>query len=601
MSHPESHKSYRPLTILTFRIQFDTHGLSPVAFHLVNILLHSILVLLFTVLCSLITKSQSVGLIAGLLFGVHPIHTEAVTGIVGRAEILSGLFYITSFLSYLKTESSHVPVVMGWVYLLLSIISVFLSMLCKEQGITILGLFLIDQLLTLMRERFLTYRNAQSQGFVKRFKYIITILLSGLIMCYWRVFYIGGGVQPKFKDSDNPTAFSNSSLTRTLTYAYLGSLNLWLLLCPYWLCSDWSMGSIELLHSITDVRVMGLIAAILFIGTITLYSLVRVYFYNDNITLLSLLLMLLPYLPASNMLFPVGFVIAERILYLPSMGFHILVSIGFTRILRYYKNKYLRISIYIFLLQLVLLHSVQTIRRNSEWYSEETLALSGIRINPTNAKLFLSVGNDFAQKGMTICEKYYRKALELRPNYEAAWSNIGFILFNMNRSQEAEHAYLQAIGIKRDHVDANINYGHFLRIKERWSEAAEKYQTVLNRRPGYGIIRYYQGLVQLKLGNISGAEQEFRLSNQLQPNHVPTLISLGEILVNYTTTGERVSIKRVRPSRLKEASVIFIRAIDIDPSQGDKYCSLLVQLIKNESLHTTLPKSCRERVTSSAG
>ena len=594
MSHPESHKSYRPITILSFRLQFDLHGLSPIAFHLVNVLLHSILTLLFISSCFSITKSQSVALLAGLLFGVHPIHAEAVTGVVGRAEILSGIFYVAAFLSYLKSESANKSPFMRLLCLLLSVVFVFFSLLSKEQGITILGLFVVDALLRGTSEDF----NISGVRWVK----ITAILLSGVIMCYWRVFYLGGGTQPTFKDSDNPAALSNNSLTRTLTYSYLGALNLWLLLCPYWLCCDWSMGSIQLVHTLCEVRLLATVGAMLLLAAVAIHSLVRVY--KDNTVLYSLLLMVLPYIPASNLLFPVGFVIAERVLYLPSMGFHLLVSIGALRLIRHCKHRLVRDSVYVFLVLLVLLHSFQTLRRNSQWYSEETLSLSGLKINPTNAKLLLSVGNDYAQKGLTICEKYYRAAIELRPNYEAAWSNLGFVLFNMNRSEEAEQCYLQAVAIKWDHVDANINYAHFLRIKERWSEAGEKYQIVLNRRPNYGQIRFYQAIVQRHLGNVSGAEREFKRSLQMQPNHVATLISLGEIMVSYTSTGEKVrSLNKVLASRLREAAALIRRAIDIDPLEGGQYCGLLGEIIHSqpESNYGSLPSYCRRRGNAAGG
>ena len=594
MSHPESHKSYRPITILSFRLQFDLHGASPIGFHLVNVLLHSLLTLLFTSSCLAITKSHSVALLAGLLFGVHPIHTEAVAGVVGRAEILSGIFYVAAFLTYIYSESANKSLV-RFLYFLLSLILVFLSLLSKEQGITVLGLFLVDALVRLASE----HRVSRV-----RWLKITAILLTGALMCYWRVFYLGGGIHPTFKDSDNPAALSNSSLTRTLTYSYLGALNLWLLLCPYWLCCDWSMGSIELVQTMYDVRLLALAGAVLLLTAVTTYSLIRVSLYRDRTVLYSLLLMVCPFIPASNMLFPVGFVIAERVLYLPSMGFHLLVSIGANRALRHCKSRLVRDSVYVLLFLLVLLHSFQTLRRNSQWYSDETISVSGIKINPTNAKLLLSVGNDFAQKGLTICEKYYRAAIELRPNYEAAWSNLGFVLFNMNRSQEAEQCYLQAVAIKWDHVDANINYAHFLRIKERWSEAGERYQIVLSRRPSYGHIRYYQALVQGRMGNVSGAERELKLSLQMQPNHVASLTYLGEIMLNYTSAGERVRrLERVGVSRLREAATLIRRAIHTDPSEAGQYCGLLGEILHSQPEYSlaNLPSYCKRRVNSNSG
>ena len=598
MSHPESHKSYRPLTILSFRIQHDMHGLSAFALHLVNTLLHSILTLVFTYLSFLLTDSESVGLVAGLLFGVHPIHTEAVAGVVGRAEILSGLFYLAAYLAYLRSnrlESNSA--IVAWLYLLLALLLVFLSMLSKEQGITILGVFLFSELSSALIPK---HRNVRPSLSLVSWSSILCIALSGVVFVYWRVFHIGGGTQPKFKDSDNPAAFANSSSTRSLTYSYLGALNLWLLLCPYWLCSDWSMGSVPLVHSLSDTRLLPTSVAVLLLSALAVRAAVQLSSNKPLIT--SLLLLLLPYIPASNLFFPVGFVIAERVLYLPSMGFHLLVSIGFNRLVSYFSNKNLKLLLHIPLFLLVMLHSTQTVRRNSEWYSDETMALSGIKINPNNAKLFLSVGNDLAQKGLTKCEEYYRKAIELRENYEAAWSNLGFVLFNMDRSQEAEQCYRKAVGIKWDHVDANTNYAHFLRIKERWREAADKYQIVLNRRPTHAHIRYYQAIVQQQLGNFSGAERELRLSLQLQPSHIPTLTLLGEILVNYTSSGDPVKqFKRVKTPRLREGTEFIRRAVELEPAQGELYCGMLFELLRTlggVGGRNVLPAVCNARFKS---
>jgi len=79
LTHPESHKSYRPLTILTFRFNRNLHELSPWGYHLFNILAHAAVCVLFTYFSSLLLASPATGLLAGLLFALHPIHTEAVS------------------------------------------------------------------------------------------------------------------------------------------------------------------------------------------------------------------------------------------------------------------------------------------------------------------------------------------------------------------------------------------------------------------------------------------------------------------------------------------------------------------------------------------
>ena len=79
MSSPDSHKSYRPLTMATFRLNYMLHELEPLGYHLVNVLLHSAVVYLYVLLCGVVFSEVWPALIAGLLFAVHPIHTEAVS------------------------------------------------------------------------------------------------------------------------------------------------------------------------------------------------------------------------------------------------------------------------------------------------------------------------------------------------------------------------------------------------------------------------------------------------------------------------------------------------------------------------------------------
>lgn len=80
MSSNLSHKSYRPVCVLTFRLNYLVHGLSPFGFHLVNVVLHVVVCLLFVFFAEkIVFKSFRLGVSAGLLFATHPVHTEAVS------------------------------------------------------------------------------------------------------------------------------------------------------------------------------------------------------------------------------------------------------------------------------------------------------------------------------------------------------------------------------------------------------------------------------------------------------------------------------------------------------------------------------------------
>uniref|UniRef100_A0A8C4T142 Protein O-mannosyl-transferase TMTC3-like n=1 Tax=Erpetoichthys calabaricus TaxID=27687 RepID=A0A8C4T142_ERPCA len=137
MSEERSHKSYRPLTVLTFRINYMFSELSAMSYHLLNLFLHAVVCLIFLRVCKLFLDKKS-SLVAALLFAVHPVHTEAVTGVVGRAELLSSIFLLAALLAYTKSKGPDNTIV--WGPIALTVILVAIATLCKEQGITVIGI-----------------------------------------------------------------------------------------------------------------------------------------------------------------------------------------------------------------------------------------------------------------------------------------------------------------------------------------------------------------------------------------------------------------------------------------------------------------------------
>lgn len=95
-----SHKSYRPIVVLTYRFQDFLHGLSPYWFHFGNNLIHCLVTLMCFGMILELTHSTFGAFAAAAIFAVHPVHVEAVTGIVGRAEELCAVFYILGYYVY---------------------------------------------------------------------------------------------------------------------------------------------------------------------------------------------------------------------------------------------------------------------------------------------------------------------------------------------------------------------------------------------------------------------------------------------------------------------------------------------------------------------
>lgn len=147
LHHSGSHKSYRPICVATFRLNHLLGELEPFGYHLVNVILHGIVSVLFYHLTKYIFRDRVPRTVATLLFIVHPIHTEAVASIVGRAEILACLFFLLSLITYLKsvhysdivTSMKTVHTDFNWSWLASSMLFAVLALFSKEQGVTVLG------------------------------------------------------------------------------------------------------------------------------------------------------------------------------------------------------------------------------------------------------------------------------------------------------------------------------------------------------------------------------------------------------------------------------------------------------------------------------
>eukprot|EP00656_Telonema_subtile_P015722 TRINITY_DN18272_c0_g1_i1.p1 TRINITY_DN18272_c0_g1~~TRINITY_DN18272_c0_g1_i1.p1 ORF type:complete len:217 (+),score=39.16 TRINITY_DN18272_c0_g1_i1:92-742(+) len=135
MRDSDSHKSFRPVTTLTYRLNSVYFGMQDTtSFHVVNVLLHGITSGV-TVFASNALLQNSLGsTLVGLLFATHPVHSEAVSNITGRAELLCALFYLLGFLVYVHGAHHRMFPIRAAAFVLM-LACTALSMFSKEQGI----------------------------------------------------------------------------------------------------------------------------------------------------------------------------------------------------------------------------------------------------------------------------------------------------------------------------------------------------------------------------------------------------------------------------------------------------------------------------------
>lgn len=95
-----SHKSYRPLTTLTFRLNFLFSGLNAWSYHATNVLLHALVSCILYRLMLNVLNDYAPSLLLTLWFAVHPVKCDAVASIVGRAELLSTFFFLMALFCF---------------------------------------------------------------------------------------------------------------------------------------------------------------------------------------------------------------------------------------------------------------------------------------------------------------------------------------------------------------------------------------------------------------------------------------------------------------------------------------------------------------------
>ncbi|XP_068920304.1 protein O-mannosyl-transferase TMTC4 isoform X3 [Petaurus breviceps papuanus] len=541
LSSNTSHKSYRPLTILTFRINYYlSGGFHPVSFHIVNILLHcSISVLMLDVFSILfgglqytskgrrLNLAPKSSLLAALFFAVHPVHTECVAGIVGRADLLGALFFLLSFLGYCQAfrESNKEGTQFSTFWVLLSILLSAVAMLCKEQGITVLG---------------------------------FNAVFDALVISKLNVLEIVQKVRHKDKSLE------------AINYNYYYSLNAWLLLCPWWLCFDWSMGCIPLIKSVSDWRIIALAALWFCLIGLICQALCSEDNHKRRILTLGLGFLIIPFLPASNLFFRVGFVVAERVIYLPSIGYCVLLTYGFGILSKHTKKKKLIAAT---VLGILLINMVRCITRCNQWRNEDLLFRSALSVCPLNAKVHYNIGKNLADKGdQTAAIRYYREAVRLNPKYVHAMNNLGNILKERNELQEAEELLSLAVQIQPDFAAAWMNLGIVQNSQRRFGEAEQSYWTAIKYRRKYPDCYYNLGRLYADLNRPLDALNAWRNATFLKPEHT---LAWNNMIILLDNTGN-----------LAQAEAVGREALELIPNDHSIMFSLANVLGKAQKYKT---------------
>jgi len=531
----------RPVTDLTFALDFHASGLDVLAYHVTNVLLHLVvmgLVLLFTrrTLRRLeVPSAEGLALFMTGLFGLHPIQTQAVSYISQRAEVLGSLFYLVALLLLLEAEERG-PTPSGIASYLGALAALLLGLGSKPIIATLPIMYLLYGL----------YFPPQSSpngpavdlrrhAWMTRLGLAVPFFLASAAAASPLLAYFTRRMEARFLDAGLTVSGGQGHYFLTQLRVLLRYLAL--LVWPAGQNFDYDFpGSVSVLEPRTAFAAFG-VAALLVIAIVLLWwsrapepmSLGRKSARLGSFGLVWFFVILAP----TSSIFPLRDVIEEHRVYLASWGILVaLVAVGallFQRVLRFERPPWRQVTaagcVWCAL-------GIAQYERNKQWDTRVSLWRDVVSKSPMKPRAHAMLADALNRSGDddgAVTE--YRLAMDRADDdiflRHQVPTNLAIALLNLRRVDEAVSVLRSALAAAPGHPDLLNNYARALMFKGDLSGAAHYARDVIDRLPRHVEAHLTLGDVLLRMGDPDGALREFSAAATLDPGSPEPLYSMA--------------------------------------------------------------------------
>jgi len=516
---------WRPLTTSSFALDHALFGLAPLAYHAENVALHAVVsVLVLTVFAAAGVATPIAGA-AALLFAAHPVHTEAVANVVGRAELIAAAGFLAAWRAWLAAGAARGGRRIAW--RLAALVAYVLAMLGKENAITLPAVLLLAGLVR-------PSDAAPARSPRRRAAAWIALAACGIAFVALRTVVVGG-VTPKPELLDNPLALL-PTLPRLFTaIAVIGRYALRLVF-PLWLSADYSFDQIPAVATPLDP---GFLAGL----TVMVATAAALWWARRRAPAiaLGLGLLALTFAPVANLAFPIGTIMGERLLYLPSAGFCLALAAGLARCAgardsgidgdargvvvagttrhrtRWPPRLFLPLAV------IVTTYGARTITRNTIWREPLVFFQTMVADAPRSARSHAELASALAEAG---------------------------------RFAEADTEFARALAITPADPFLLYDWGHALASAGDWDAAAEKYRRAIAVKPDFGEAFENLGGVESARGDQAAALAALRRAKELTPESPYLLMTTAAVLARAGVTAEaRATYERALAQRPADPEV----------------------------------------------
>jgi tetratricopeptide (TPR) repeat protein len=462
---------YRPLSMVTFAIEYELYGMTPAYSHAINIIMFALCCISIYYLLLLILPPAkdrpfylSIAFIATLLYAAHPIHTEAVANIKGRDEIMGMWFSMLALIAavkYVKTQNA--------LHLIWGFVIYVLALLSKENSITFFAIIPLTYFM-------FTKAKAKEYALTLGLYFIAVVIFMALRTQYTAATI--GAESPEVLN--NPFRYVSDPVERYATIILTFLYYIKLMIFPHPLTHDYYYNQIPYVGADNILFILSFLVN----GALVVYALINLP--KKTIPSYAILFYFITFSIVSNLLFTVGVLMNERFIFMSSLGFCLLVAYLLIKAIERYKIPANAIAGVVALI--LVLYSTKTFTRNFDWKDNFTLFSRDVRWSPNSAKIQTSLGGDLIKEAdaqtdsikrlqiLNESVQHLNEALRIYPTHSNAWLLLGNAMFKQGlKLENVIPVYRNALTYHAPgYYDGNYNLG-FVYLQSNQPDSAIKY------------------------------------------------------------------------------------------------------------------------------
>ena len=514
---------YRPFTSTTYWIEGKLHLPLSVR-HGVNMLLHGTVTWLVVEAAIVLGLPVWAASVAGILFAVHPTHVETVAGLVGRAELLAAIFMLLALalhVRFLRHRARAGFVLAG------TLVLAFLAA-CSKESAWFLPLFALPL--------HVVWKAPLRRGWPAWLGYALGIGIHLVL----RRQILGGWMNAPdvvIDVSDNPLVALHG-VERLLGGLRVLGENVGHLILPLVLAPDYSGTHIAVTGSVADRRI--LLALVFLTGSLVLawHGWRRRAQGTAATWLISGTWLLVSALFFMNLFLDLGTVLADRLLFWPSIAWSLLVgavlAAGIERGARVPTILAEAIAAGLFLV-----YAGQTVGYVPQWRDDVTLFTPATRTVPESARVWYNFGRAVQDEGrLDEALAAFQRARTLAPSDYQSWAQEATVLLQQGAWERAQAPLAEALRIYPRDAVSLVNEGVVWLQQGEVERAATRFRDMWDRHPERTEALLNLALAEGRLGHVDTALTLWRRYIEMKPQDPEGLNNLAWLLA---TQGDRAA------------------------------------------------------------